>query len=305
MTKSIFTLTLFLLSQVSYAQFGIGGLKAVEEVMERETWFILEDDFEEYNETLTNIAEKYWTLTPFKVKTIAELSPELLKRGDKINFIKLVKEGQYFGQEFKEFIYNDFKLALFLGEKKKVSGEYDYRDIVSYTNIIHKQLANKLNELAAKSTDKNNLLSSDATATLFKELLLTDNALEGELTRSIQLIQHYCTSIKQANIKKDPRSLKIIEHYNSQKTKLKNKTLLISKDDIQSKKIFDVADSYPYKIKIVEQSEIWKAIIEQQSDIAYFQLFYEYKNTMMKAIVCAEGGKVIYGETNGAGNGLQ
>lgn len=307
----IIMLLLIFITSSSIAQYGLGSTKNVKAIKETETIFILLEKQEEYNTALKAAVEKYWTFTPFrfvKNRDFKKYENDINYSSVKLYNISITRDGS--------FSYDLFNLGLFLHQKKKTKKQ-PLGKSVSSVNIIPQRYwlyRSKLREKAQKESRKlfrkKEWVKGDDMIKLhfswFFDALTQAGATQAEIIRAVQLLNNYCHIAFENEIGKIGHK-KMIKAFNENKKDIKKKTLLIAKTDVSSKKKNNeqaLKAAYKYKIKFVEEEEIWKAIEDQKEDVCYAVIYYEEKNLKLKAIIQAKDSKVLYGEVSKMSNGL-
>lgn len=201
------------------------------------------------NRALKNAVEKYWSFSS-KVEYTTESKAKEMLETEKDKYV-MISFGEYLDYEsFRTHTGMNGSPAGWGGSGAGMS----YNPSTKYT-----ELANVITTLLISDPGK-----------IIKAFLPNVYPSEADAVYGIQQIQ-YILNYLLADEKNT--MVKFMAHIRNNAPELKNKTLLIDKDDL-SKKLTesDVKEVYPYPFKIVSQKEIDKAILEKDPTAAYVQI---------------------------------
>lgn len=298
---------LLLASITADAQFGYKGKKTVEEIKGTTTLFVLQPNMPAFNAALEKYVPEYWDISEYKFIEQQEL--ENYVDNEEYSFVTLIQleisQESSLGRANDPttrylYQYDLFHLCLFMGGKKKFK-KYGVYDMVGYANIMAKQYS----DLQQEKKLKNNTGTSNPYQEIY-ELMVSSDAVDAEVIRAVQSINLYCNTVLKERLSNN-NNKDLVKAYSKNKREIRQKTLLISEDDVKGdpeEQLVEWEKMHSGIIKIVPQEEIYRAIEAQESDICYAIIFYEHRNLKMKAVVQAKDSKVLYAEVSSIFNGL-
>jgi len=116
----------------------------------------------------------------------------------------------------------------------------------------------------------------------------------GALIKMLQY--HLKTSIEHPDMEYD----KLLKYYNKNSKKIKDMELLITKDNLNAdiEDINKIKQIYPYKVRIVSNNEIKKAIDNEESNTVFFHNVFPKKidngNQYWKMVISVSDGTIYY-----------
>lgn len=231
MKKIVFTFMLLSLSVVIVAQTAVGSAEEIKRFFNTTTYVVLEKNpLLEYNSIIKETVKKHWHLTPVEFVTYSTDDFEKARMDSTKSF--LITHKVFYDKDKTKAKYN--YLYLILGGNHEYV--YEMPEIanvpVSYDGVEEETYAYKLGMLCQF---------------LQKHVELTrDNP---QLT-SKNILKFY---------------------YKNLTGDVKNKTLYVTKDNLAKnfKSMNEIKSIYPYKVELVEQDAILKAIDEKNEDILF------------------------------------
>lgn len=277
MKKSQFILALILIASSAYGQFSMTSKKEAMQIKNAVLLVSLEeenpktankltdkpDKLEHYrnqiegrNHALKNAVEKYWSFSN-KVEYTTEARAKELLKTEKGKYVQ-IGFGQYIDYErFKTGFGADGKPAGW-GHTINSSGMKEI-GMTYNRSTKYSETANMITTLTI--TDPDNIIKVHLPNVYPSE----SDAVYG--IQQIQYILNYLLADDNNSIMKLPGQIK------KNSSELKNKTLLLDKEDLDGKLTEkEIKEAYPFTFKIVSQEEIDKAILEKDPNVAYVQI---------------------------------
>lgn len=228
--KKILVLSLIIASSVmTFAQKAVGTPQQIEQFLKTTTYVVLEKNpLLEYNSIIKETVENVWDITPYEFVTFSTDDFEEARKDSTKSFLIMHK------------VYYD---------KDKTKAKYNYLYVVLGGNH---EFVYQMPELASVP------ISYDG---------VEEDTYSYKLGMLCQFLQEH---IKLTKDNPGLNSKKIIKYYYKNMTgDIQDKTLYVTKSDLASnfKSMKEIKAVYPYKVELVEQEEIEKAINEKNKDI--------------------------------------
>lgn len=232
MKKIILSLMVIALSLSSIAQEAVGTPEQLAQFSKTTTYVVLEKNpLLQYNHIIQETVKKHWTITPFEFVTFSTDEFEEARKDENKSFL-IIHQGFY--EKDKTKAKYQF-LDVILG------GNYEYeRDMpvlatvpISYVDVEEESYAYKLGALCH-----------------FLQNHIELTKAHPELTSKKKVVKHYYKNIT-GNIQ--------------------DKTLYVTKDVLAKnfKSMKEIKALYPYKVELVEQDAVLKAIDEKNKDVVF------------------------------------